>query len=929
MKLNKIAKALPWLMLACGLPVAAQPYAFFPNTNTASVTVIDTVDNSVVTTIGVGTSPGGVAVSPDGSRAYVANRGSNTLSIIDVDTLTVTATLPTGLLPSGVAVSADGTRVYVTNYSSNSVTVVDAGTNTVAATVAVGSRPQGVAVDHRGQFVVVANFLGDSVGVIDAQSNTYVEEFPVGDGPIGIAFDPSFTRLYVANSLDGTITALNIFGGGPQSVAIGGSPQSVTVDPEGGLLYVGNFSPSGIQVVSTATNTVVDTISITGGVRNISVTPNSSRLFAVTQSPSRVAVIDAATRSVATSIPVALPRAVGKMAAEPTYGAGVINAGHYHQCRIQVSGAMDCWGRDDFGQAQPPNGVFTSVVGGSAHSCAIDSIGEVACWGNNDFGQATAPAGVFTQIASGFRHVCGLREDRSVECWGDDSQGQSTAPVGEFAQVSAGSSHTCAISATNAGVICWGRANEGQLAAPAGAFQSLALGASFSCGIQANNEIACWGSDDQGRATPPSGDFTYIAAEAVYACGLRTNREAACWGTNAQGQQNVPSGEFVALSTGRTSVCGLRQGGQIQCWGDNLYSEAPQFALEPGSLPNGNVAQPYSEQLSFAITNPSTLRPPYDLQSPVLVLSGNLPPGLTMDPSGLISGTPTQDGVYAFTVSAEDANGFNAEADYTITVNLSAPIITPNLSGTLGTNGWYVGNVTLSWTVTDPETPVTSTTGCGTVVRSVNTTGTSYTCEATSDGGTNSVTVVIKLDKNKPTLASTISNVRPLLNDPTVVGTPAASDAISGIASSSCAAAATGTVGQKTIVCTATDQAGNSQTRIVGYQVVYGFVGFTGVSSSWNSVPVGQNFEVGYQLRDYFGNGVAGVGAPLQVQTAVACPGSPGNLPPASANPAGLTDLGNGNYSLVTTANGTPGCYRVNFDFGDAYLAERIFLRFF
>lgn len=927
MKFNKIAKALPWLLLAYGLPAAAQPYAFFPNTNTGSVTVIDTVDNAVVTTIGVGSSPGGVAVSPDGSRAYVANRGSNSLSIIDVDTLSVVDTVATGLLPSGVAVSADGSRVYVTNYTSNSVSVVDTASNSVVATVPVGSRPQGIAVDPRGQFVVVSNFQGDSVGVIDALSNQYVDEFPVGDGPIGITVDSNFTRLYVANSLDGTVTALSIGGGSPESIVIGGSPQSVTLDPDGGLLYVGTFGPSGIQVVSTATNTLLDTISVTGGVRNLSVAPNSSRLFAAIQSPASVVVIDTATRLVSGSIPVALSRPVGSMVATPAFGAGSLNAGHYHQCRIQVSGLLDCWGRDDFGQAQAPAGVFTSVVGGSAHSCALDSNGEVACWGNNAFGQSTPPAGVFTQIASGFRHTCGLREDRSIECWGDDSQGQASAPVGSFAQVSAGSSHSCAISEADAGVVCWGRSDEGQLAAPAGAFQSLALGAAFSCGIQANNELACWGSNDDGRATPPSGTFTQIAAEAVYACGIRTDGNVACWGTNAQGQQNVPSGRFIGLSTGRTSVCGVRIGGLVQCWGDNEYSQAPQFGLLPGSLPNANVAEPYSQQIEFTSTNPSTSRPPYELRSPVLVVDGELPPGLSIDESGLISGTPTQDGSFAFTAMAEDANGFHAEADYTINVNLSAPIITPQLSGTLGTNGWYVGNVTLTWSVVDPETPVTSTTGCGTVVRTVNTTGTFYTCEATSDGGTNSVTVQIKLDKNKPILAPTVNDTRPLLNNPNVAGSPNASDSVSGIASASCSVADTSTIGLKTVTCTATDAAGNVGTNTAAYRVVYGFVGFAGVTSSWNSAVLNQPIEVHYQLRDFFGAGVAGAAAPVRTPVAVACPGGPGAATTPSANPVGFTDLGGGNYRIVWQGDASPGCFRNDFLFEDIN-TYRVFMRY-
>jgi DNA-binding beta-propeller fold protein YncE len=46
------------------------------------VSVIDTRSNVVAATIGVGTYPEGVAVSPDGRRAYVTNNGSGTLSVL-------------------------------------------------------------------------------------------------------------------------------------------------------------------------------------------------------------------------------------------------------------------------------------------------------------------------------------------------------------------------------------------------------------------------------------------------------------------------------------------------------------------------------------------------------------------------------------------------------------------------------------------------------------------------------------------------------------------------------------------------------------------------------------------------------------------------------------------------------------------------------
>ena len=79
-----------------------------------SVSVIDTATNTVIATIPVGGQPWAVAVSPDGTRAYVTNR-EGTVSVIDTATNTVTATIPVGPTAFGVAVSPDGTRAYVTN----------------------------------------------------------------------------------------------------------------------------------------------------------------------------------------------------------------------------------------------------------------------------------------------------------------------------------------------------------------------------------------------------------------------------------------------------------------------------------------------------------------------------------------------------------------------------------------------------------------------------------------------------------------------------------------------------------------------------------------------------------------------------------------------------------------------------------------------
>ena len=75
------------------------------NAGDNTVLVIDTATNTVVATIAVGQTPFGVAITPDGTRAYVAEANSFTVSVIDTATNTVVASIAVGLFPEGVAIT--------------------------------------------------------------------------------------------------------------------------------------------------------------------------------------------------------------------------------------------------------------------------------------------------------------------------------------------------------------------------------------------------------------------------------------------------------------------------------------------------------------------------------------------------------------------------------------------------------------------------------------------------------------------------------------------------------------------------------------------------------------------------------------------------------------------------------------------------------
>jgi YVTN family beta-propeller protein len=123
----------------------------------SAVSVIDTASNTVVATIPVGQYPNGVAITPDGAHAYVANQGDGTVSVIDIARNKVVATIRVGAGPVGVDITSDGTHpsehdgrrhqplAFVTNLVDNTVSVIDTARNKVVATISVGAEPFAVA----------------------------------------------------------------------------------------------------------------------------------------------------------------------------------------------------------------------------------------------------------------------------------------------------------------------------------------------------------------------------------------------------------------------------------------------------------------------------------------------------------------------------------------------------------------------------------------------------------------------------------------------------------------------------------------------------------------------------------------------------------------------------------------------------------------
>jgi alpha-tubulin suppressor-like RCC1 family protein len=403
----------------------------------------------------------------------------------------------------------------------------------------------------------------------------------------------------------------------------------------------------------------------------------------------------------------------------PTHFAQTASANLDHSCTLRADGQLLCWGDNTHAGSTPVAGAMRAFDVGQFNGCAVAGTGALGCWGWNVNGQSTPPTGTFRSVATGLNHSCGVRDDGTLGCWGYNADGQTVAPTGTFKTVDVGERHSCAI-AIDGSLRCWGLSTEGQTTLPdlpGASYRALAAGAFHNCAIISNGSIACWGRNDSGQATPPE------------------------------------EGLFTAITAGFAHSCAVRDDGMRMCWGANTNGQAPQVSISPTVLPQLTNEAPV--QIDFTLVGTGGYVP---VAPKFLMVSGGLPFNVDINAFGQMRGVPSGDpGIYTFTIEAVDENGFFATRDFELVLNRAPDITPPQIRALVNDaeyySDWYNTDVALQWQVSDPETPVTATSGCTNVTVNTDTDGISFTCTATSEGGTSTQTIVIRRDTVAPQTA--------------------------------------------------------------------------------------------------------------------------------------------------------------------------------
>jgi YVTN family beta-propeller protein len=184
------------------------------NVNTAPcssmVTVFDLSNNSPIAWVPLATKPTEMTLTPDEAYLYVVNDdSSNSVSIINTANNTLVTTLPVGRIPYQVVANPVLPAVYVSSSGAGAISVINTSTMQLGPSIPVGSAS--IAIEPSGQHLYATTYHNSAVGPrtntvvkISLATNQPVATFSTGAGPFDMTYVAPLVRRSLSVSLDGS-----------------------------------------------------------------------------------------------------------------------------------------------------------------------------------------------------------------------------------------------------------------------------------------------------------------------------------------------------------------------------------------------------------------------------------------------------------------------------------------------------------------------------------------------------------------------------------------------------------------------------------------------------------------------------------------------------------------------------------------------------
>ncbi len=146
----------------------------------------------------------------DGSYAFVPNLDAGSVSVIDLLNGELDATVEACPGPPGGALTPDQVTYVVACGGSDEVAFINTASFAITGRVSggIGPRPFSVVVPRDGRHALVNSAGGTTVSVVDLESRAVVQRLEVGEQPIVLRAHPDGERVFVANEISGTLVEL-------------------------------------------------------------------------------------------------------------------------------------------------------------------------------------------------------------------------------------------------------------------------------------------------------------------------------------------------------------------------------------------------------------------------------------------------------------------------------------------------------------------------------------------------------------------------------------------------------------------------------------------------------------------------------------------------------------------------------------------------
>lgn len=313
-------------VLACPAEAAR---LYVSNEDGHSVTVLDADTAATIATIAVGKRPRGMKLSLDGSRLFVAVSGlpkcppsvpdeecaklerdleADGIAVVDTVTQKVVQVLHAGSDPEQFALSPDGSKLFVANEDAATISVVDVSSGSIVERVPVGREPEGVGITPDGRWVLVTNESDNSVSVIDTRTLKIVKAVQVGKRPRDVAFTPDGRAAYVSGEFDSSVYRMALPQGEPVERVLQlrkeARPMALVLDSKRGRLYVSTGRGGTVAVIDSATYKLLAEVPVGTRPWGIALSQDGRWLYSANGPSNDVSVVDTSTLQVVRHIPV-------------------------------------------------------------------------------------------------------------------------------------------------------------------------------------------------------------------------------------------------------------------------------------------------------------------------------------------------------------------------------------------------------------------------------------------------------------------------------------------------------------------------------------------------------------------------------------------------------------------------------------------------